>query len=84
MIEIVIGVAYILSIGTCILFFSFKGRKAVIVSIMTAFVLLCTCHNCYLKGREDTRSSFASGNSAIDGAVTTIISAYQVSLGEEK
>lgn len=80
MVGIAIGVFFILSLYSYIVYSGYTGRKAVIVSISAFMVLLCTCHNCYMKGVDDTRvlNGFVIGD-----AVKQVNSTYLFTLKEE-
>lgn len=80
MIGIVIGVFFILTLYTYIAYSGYTGRKAVIVSISAFMVLLCTCHNCYLKGMDDAKIGNGFTKSEI---IETINDLYQVTLKDE-
>ena len=90
-VTIVMGIVFVGVLGAHALYYSYKGRKAVIVSIMAFMVLLCTCHNCYLKGVDDTKGNYVAkgsnssdkSNSSISNEVRSfLLEAYQVSLKE--
>lgn len=78
---IVIGVLFMLSLFTYIVYFGYTGRKAVAVSISAFMVLLCTCHNCYMKGVDDTRvNNGFTRNEAVEHVVTS----YQLTQRDDK
>ncbi len=77
---IVIGVLFILSLYSYIVYYGYTGRKAVIVSIFAFMVLLCTCHNCYMKGVDDTK---VNNQFTKRDAIEQVESVYQVTFKDE-